>query len=237
MSVPLTFPLTATGLSIMACIPRMEDWGGLMIGVPIMEPNTPPLEIVNVPPSISSMANSLTRALETKNKKKYGQLSFKHTLAGKKTPPIGCFRAAFCFDFKTSLCRKEFIFIQTKLIFMWRVLREDWFWNRGEKQLENALLSSLHSSLPEWGMTTRTGPQSFLKRKAVSKGEWRLVSRDEAWVASVPGKLCTLAASKLEREHKIDHGKNDENWLLCKRKQRTCLRVTVNERFYIPSLP
>lgn len=68
--VSLTFPLTATGLSMMACIPRMEDWGGLMMGVPIMEPNTPPLEIVNVPPSMSSIANSFDRALRRKKKRR-----------------------------------------------------------------------------------------------------------------------------------------------------------------------
>ena len=41
-----------------------------MIGVPIMEPNTPPLEMVNVPPSISSIASSFVLAFATKNKKK-----------------------------------------------------------------------------------------------------------------------------------------------------------------------
>ena len=60
----LTFPLTATGLSTMACIPRIADWGGLMIGVPIIEPNTPPLEMVKVPPSMSSIASSFVRAWE-----------------------------------------------------------------------------------------------------------------------------------------------------------------------------
>lgn len=51
-----TFPCTATGLSTVACMPRMADCGGLMMGVPNSDPNTPPLEMVNVPPSISSMA-------------------------------------------------------------------------------------------------------------------------------------------------------------------------------------
>ena len=46
-----------------------------MIGVPIMEPNTPPLEMVNVPPSISSIASSFARAFEAKNRKKI-QLAF-----------------------------------------------------------------------------------------------------------------------------------------------------------------
>jgi len=35
-------------------MPRIALYGGLMIGVPIMEPKTPPLETVNVPPAISS---------------------------------------------------------------------------------------------------------------------------------------------------------------------------------------
>ena len=50
----LTSPLIATGLSKVPCIPKMADWGGLIIGVPIRDPNTPPFEIVKVPPSISS---------------------------------------------------------------------------------------------------------------------------------------------------------------------------------------
>lgn len=47
-------PPTTTGLSLVACIPRIADYGGLIIGVPIIDPNTPPLLIVNVPPAISS---------------------------------------------------------------------------------------------------------------------------------------------------------------------------------------
>ena len=65
-----------------------------MIGVPIMEPNTPPLEIVNVPPSISSMANSLARASKTKNKK-CNQLSFQHRLSGKKNTANRSFLSCF----------------------------------------------------------------------------------------------------------------------------------------------
>ncbi len=52
----------ATGLCIVACIPNMADCGGLMMGVPNMEPNTPPLLIVNVPPSMSSTASVPSRA-------------------------------------------------------------------------------------------------------------------------------------------------------------------------------
>ena len=72
----LTFPLTATGLSTIACIPRIADWGGLMIGVPIIEPNTPPLEMVKVPPSMSSIASSFVRAWE---ETKPGQQNLVHS--------------------------------------------------------------------------------------------------------------------------------------------------------------
>ena len=40
----------------------MADCGGFMIGVPNKDPKTPPFDIVNVPPSISSIANSPFRA-------------------------------------------------------------------------------------------------------------------------------------------------------------------------------
>lgn len=62
LAYPSTFPLIATGLSMIACMPRMADWGGLMMGVPNIEPNTPPFDMVNVPPSMSSMANAPVRA-------------------------------------------------------------------------------------------------------------------------------------------------------------------------------
>ncbi|MNR05683.1 hypothetical protein D3C85_1217270 [compost metagenome] len=45
------------------CIPKIADCGALMIGVDIIEPNTPPFVIVNVPPVISSIVNLLSRAL------------------------------------------------------------------------------------------------------------------------------------------------------------------------------
>ena len=38
-----TWPFLTTGLSKTPCMPRMADWGGLMMGVPNKEPNTPPL--------------------------------------------------------------------------------------------------------------------------------------------------------------------------------------------------
>ena len=53
-----TSPRTDTGRSNMPCMPRMADCGGLMIGVPSSEPNTPPLLMVKVPPSMSSTARS-----------------------------------------------------------------------------------------------------------------------------------------------------------------------------------
>lgn len=44
-----------TGRLMMECMPRMALWGGLRMGVPIKEPKVPPLEMVNVPPCMSSM--------------------------------------------------------------------------------------------------------------------------------------------------------------------------------------
>ena len=49
-------PATATGRSKIPCRPWIADWRGLMMGVQNMDPNTPPLLIVNVPPSLSSIA-------------------------------------------------------------------------------------------------------------------------------------------------------------------------------------
>src|SRR5690606_14098382 len=49
-----TCPFTATGLSMILCIPKIPDCGGLIIGVDNIEPKTPPLVMVNVPPVISS---------------------------------------------------------------------------------------------------------------------------------------------------------------------------------------
>ena len=44
-----TFPSITVGLILVAWMPRIADCGGLMMGVPNSDPNTPPLEIVNVP--------------------------------------------------------------------------------------------------------------------------------------------------------------------------------------------
>ena len=57
-----TLPLTATGRSKVPCIPKIADCGGLMIGVPKSDPKTPPLEMVKVPPSISSTLSWPARA-------------------------------------------------------------------------------------------------------------------------------------------------------------------------------
>jgi len=46
----------------MPCMPKIADCGGLIIGVPNMDPNTPPLLMVKVPPSMSSTASSFLRA-------------------------------------------------------------------------------------------------------------------------------------------------------------------------------
>ena len=45
-------------LIFVACMPRMADWGMLIIGVPNSDPKTPPLLIVKVPPVISSRARA-----------------------------------------------------------------------------------------------------------------------------------------------------------------------------------
>lgn len=61
-----TFPPMATGRSKMPCMPKMADCGGLIIGVPNIDPNTPPLLMVKVPPSMSSTASSFLRAYSTR---------------------------------------------------------------------------------------------------------------------------------------------------------------------------
>ena len=49
--------------SLVACTPKMADWGGLMMGVDIMEPKVPPLLMEKVPPVISSMPSLPSLAL------------------------------------------------------------------------------------------------------------------------------------------------------------------------------
>ena len=53
----LTSLFSTTGLSTILCIPRTPDCGGLRIGVESIEPYTPPLLIVKVPPCRSSIVN------------------------------------------------------------------------------------------------------------------------------------------------------------------------------------
>ena len=43
-------------------MPRIAVCGGLRIGVDISDPNTPPFEIVNVPPDMSSIVSLPSRA-------------------------------------------------------------------------------------------------------------------------------------------------------------------------------
>ena len=45
------------------CIPKIADWGELIIGVDIIDPKIPPLVIVKVPPCISSIDNFPSLAL------------------------------------------------------------------------------------------------------------------------------------------------------------------------------
>ncbi len=52
---------------VMLCMPRMADWGGLMMGVDSIDPYTPPLLMVNVPPAISSMLMVPSRALRARS--------------------------------------------------------------------------------------------------------------------------------------------------------------------------
>ena len=50
------------GRWLMECMPRMADCGGLMMGVERRLPYTPPLEMVKVPPAMSSMLIVPSRA-------------------------------------------------------------------------------------------------------------------------------------------------------------------------------
>lgn len=61
-------PTTTHGFSLMACMPRMPEPGRLRMGVPNREPKTPPLEMVKVPPVMSSRPSLLSRACERDKK-------------------------------------------------------------------------------------------------------------------------------------------------------------------------
>jgi hypothetical protein len=52
-----------TGLFSIECSPNIAVCGGLIIGVPNIEPYTPPLEMVKVPPAMSSILILLSLAL------------------------------------------------------------------------------------------------------------------------------------------------------------------------------
>ena len=58
----ITWPFSAIGRSLMACMPRMADCGGLTMGVDISEPKVPPLVMVKVPPCRSSSFRPPSRA-------------------------------------------------------------------------------------------------------------------------------------------------------------------------------
>src|SRR3546814_12889686 len=59
---PYTTLFRSTARSSMRCSPSTADCGGVMIGVDISEPNTPPSEIVKVPPFIYSISSVATLA-------------------------------------------------------------------------------------------------------------------------------------------------------------------------------
>ena len=85
-------PLTAIGLSTMLCIPRTPDWGGFNIGVDNIEPYTPPLLIVNVPPCKSSIDKEPLFALSDKANGKililFSRLLIKQFLDELTLPPF-----------------------------------------------------------------------------------------------------------------------------------------------------
>src|SRR3546814_4438732 len=58
---PYTTLFRSTARSSMRCSPSTADCGGLMIGVDISEPNTPPLEIVKRSEEHTSELQSLMR--------------------------------------------------------------------------------------------------------------------------------------------------------------------------------
>ena len=69
MGLATIWSLTTTGLLTTACIPRIADWGRFMMGVPIRDPKTPPLEMVKVPPANSSGAILLSLPLAPKSRR------------------------------------------------------------------------------------------------------------------------------------------------------------------------
>ena len=66
-------------LIFVACMPNMADWGILIMGVPNNDPNTPPLEIVKVPPVMSSRASAPSLAwVEQSSAERLISLFFNH---------------------------------------------------------------------------------------------------------------------------------------------------------------
>src|SRR5690606_233004 len=57
-----TWPFSTMARSLMVCMPRIADCGGLTIGVDISEPKVPPLVMVKVPPCRSSSFSPPPRA-------------------------------------------------------------------------------------------------------------------------------------------------------------------------------
>lgn len=76
-----TLPSTTHALSLTACMPKMAEPGKLRIGVPNSEPKTPPLEMVNVPPDMSSIVNLLSRACEREKAPPISQSATSHLIA------------------------------------------------------------------------------------------------------------------------------------------------------------
>ena len=60
-SVP-SAPVTTTGLRVTPSVDRIATWGWLMTGITMKVPNGPELEMVNVPPVMSSADSFLVRA-------------------------------------------------------------------------------------------------------------------------------------------------------------------------------
>ncbi|KAG7259795.1 hypothetical protein CRUP_001223 [Coryphaenoides rupestris] len=94
----------------MPCMPKMADCGGLMMGVPNSEPNTPPLLMVNVPPSMSSTASCALMVLSMSAKFMVSTLRITGTTNSPALTDGWSARAyAEAFtkaDMKPSLCRR-----------------------------------------------------------------------------------------------------------------------------------
>lgn len=77
---------------MIACIPKIADYGALIIGVPMRLPNTPPLEIINIPPTISSVVIFPYLPLSAKSMRVFSisaKLSFSQFLSTGTINPVG----------------------------------------------------------------------------------------------------------------------------------------------------